>query len=125
MPTRRHFLSLAAGTCIAAGLSGCGIYGIGNPGEEDVIGRWRETTPGVTDGQGYIFDAAGKISCFGMPKTCATKYKCRRGLMEIEGYVLTDDGRKLQFKKTYAVEKPDNETLLLRAGYECRTFVRE
>lgn len=61
---RRHFLTALTVTSAAA-LTGCGIYGIGNPGVEDVVGRWIETTPGVTGEQGYVFAADGKVTSFG------------------------------------------------------------
>lgn len=125
MISRRQFSVFAISAACLPVLAGCGIYGIGNPGVEDVAGRWRETTKGAGTNQGFVFTADGKASSFGTPKTVATKYMCYRGYMELEGYDVADDGRMLRFKRSFIVEQPDDNVMIWKDGLDVRTFVRE
>lgn len=119
---RRHFLTALTVTSAAA-LTGCGIYGIGNPGVEDVVGRWIETTPGVTGEQGYVFAADGKVTSFGFANREARTYTCYRGLMELKGVVKTASGGEMGFTHSYVVTQ-EGGTMTLTQGYKRRTFRR-
>lgn len=122
MNRRRLILSLSSLTLLT--LTGCGIYGIGNPGMEDVVGRWIEVTPGSAGEQGYVFRDDGTVSTFGYPNREGRTYACERGLMEMKGVVKTKDGAEMQFTHSYIVEQPDSRTMILSQGYERRTFRR-
>lgn len=125
MLSRRQFTVFALSAACLPVLAGCGIYGIGNPGVEDVAGRWHETTPGAGGSQGFVFTADGKASSFGMPNSVATQYLCYRGYMELEGYDIAPDGRKLRFKRSFVVEKPEDNVMIWKDGLLRRTFVRQ
>lgn len=125
---RRKLFSIAAAMsavfAVPSALTGCGIYGIGNPGVEEVVGRWVETTPDVKTEQGYVFRSDGTVSSFGMGAREARSYKADRGLMEMKGVVHAKDGSELGFTHSYIIEKPTDDAMVLKQGYERRTFRR-
>lgn len=118
---RRQLLIALSATSFAA-LTGCGIYGIGNPGVEDVAGRWIETTSGVTGEQGYVFKTDGTVSSFGFTNREARRYTCVKGLMELKGVVKTVSG-EMGFTHSYIVTQ-EGDTMTFSQGYERRTFRR-
>ncbi|BBF23803.1 lipocalin family protein [Sutterella megalosphaeroides] len=111
-------------------LSGCGIYGIGLPGDEEVRGRWVEeagnaapAAPAGTD-CGVVFDADGRASSFGYENYEVRSFKAYRGVMELRGVVRSDSGRELAFVERWTIEEANAERMTLREGLRVRRFRR-
>ena len=111
-------------------LSGCGIYGIGLPGDEEVRGRWVEeagnAAPSAPAGVpcGVVFDANGRASSFGYENDEVRSCKAYRGVMELRGVVRYDSGRELAFVERWTSEEANAERMTLREGLRVRRFRR-
>lgn len=111
-------------------LAGCGIYGIGLPGDEEVRGRWVEeagnAAPAAPAGVpcGVVFDADGRASSFGYENYEVRSFKAYRGLMELRGVVRSDSGRELAFVERWTIEEANADRMTLREGLRVRRFRR-